>query len=369
MKYIRKKKKTESLQERVNSAINQYESNPKAVEDLLSQFSERKRNRLINNYHKLRMRQYFDLGKPKTSLLTRLKEYKYYYLLLLPGLLYLVIFKIYPMLIGMRMAFYQYYPHLGFENSEFVGWKYFIELFESGQMSKMFINTLMINISKLVLIVPVSLSSALFFNEIRLKLLKTSQILSYFPYFLSWVMVFSIIFNFFNATDGVINNAIYNLTGDRVAFLSNENYFLPMIVGSHIWKNAGWTSIMFTSALTWIDPEIYEAAAIDGANYWQKLKKITLPFISIMIAFAFLFQIAFLFNGDFEQLLMFIGNDSNLLIKFEIFETYAYRMATSSFGSMSSGMVVTLLQGMLGLTLMTTANAIIKRKLGYKGIW
>ena len=295
------------------------------------------------------------------------KKYRVLYFFMLPGVVFFLIFKIAP-LYGMLVAFQDFYTHLPW-GTFWVGLKWFKILFKGDQFFKLLGNTLGINALKLLFGFPLPILLAIIFHELRGKIYKrTVQTITYFPQFLSWVIVYGLMFNLLNSTSGVLNVLLERVAGKSVPFLADYRWFPWVIVATSVWKNIGWGSIIFVAALGNVSPELYESADMDGANYFQKLIHITLPCISVIIAMNFVMQIGNILFGDFEQMLMFMGTNYVLQQRAEIFETFVYRMATTGSGQFGLGGVVSIIQSVFGVTMVVLANFLVK-KIGGRGIW
>lgn len=247
----------------------------------------------------------------------------HYHLMLFPGILLLLIFSIYPMF-GIVIAFQDFSPVKGFWGSDWVGlenFKYMLEIPDSRQV---FFNTIYIAVMKIIANLAAALIFALLLNELRAQLLKRSiQTIVYLPHFISWVLIGGIVGQMFSL-DGVINQGLKLLGVDSIFFLGSNNWFPFIIVGTDVWKEFGFSAIVFLAALTSINPVLYEAAEIDGATRWQKLKFVTLPGISATIILIATLSLQNVLNAGFEQ----VFNLYNTLVyeSGDIIDTYVYRM-------------------------------------------
>ena len=195
--------------------------------------------------------------------LQAVKRDKWLYLLLVPGVLYFLIFKYWPMW-GVFIAFKDYSPYLGFWQSEWVGFEYFKDFFMNPDFFRLLRNTLMLAALDLIFAFPAPLIVALMLNELRHAIYKRCiQTFIYVPHFVSWTIVVSMTFVFFTVDTGVMNKMLQSITGQEIAFLSDPEWFRPMIVLQSIWKETGWGTILFLAALASVDQEQYEAAVMD----------------------------------------------------------------------------------------------------------
>lgn len=252
------------------------------------------------------------------------KTYLQYYLMMLPAVLLLIVFSIIPMG-GIVMAFQKFVPAKGIFHSKWVGWKNFSFIFSMPDSWDVIRNTLVIAILKIVcgLVVPVIV--ALLLNEVRSKSYKrTIQTLIYIPHFLSWVVLGGIFKNMLGS-DGIVNQLLLALGMEKpILFLSSNRFFQPVLVVTDCWKGFGYGTIVYLAALTGIDPQLYEAAAIDGAGRGQNLWHVTLPGIRPTIILMATLSLSNVLNAGFDQ----VFNLYNPLVyeTGDIIDTYVYRL-------------------------------------------
>ena len=202
---------------------------------------------------------------------------RWLYALLVPGVVYFLVFKYLPMW-GVVMAFEEFNFKLGIGASPWIGLQNFDQLLTSGKFATVFVNSFVLSITRFLITFPIPILLALMLNEMRIKFIKrTTQTLMYLPHFISWVVLGSIATNFLSVTDGLINDIIAALGGTKINFLGSAQWFRTVIIGTNIWKEAGWGMTNHLAGLTAINPEYYEAATVDGANRWQTLWKVTIP--------------------------------------------------------------------------------------------
>lgn len=193
----------------------------------------------------------------------------------------------------------------------------------------------------------------------HVKSIKTvSQTLMYLPHFLSWVVLGGIATNMLSSADGLINDIIVSLGGSKINFLGSEEWFRPVIIMTNIWKEAGWGTIIYLSALSSINPEYYEAARVDGATRFQQLRYITLPSISSTIVIMLILAVGGLMNNGFEQIYLF-KNDLNQSVA-EVFETYVYQIGIAG-GRFSYSTAVGLFKNVVAAVLVLSSNLISQR--------
>lgn len=299
------------------------------------------------------------------SLASQIMKHRTIYLLVLPGLLYFVLFKIVPMW-GLVLAFKDYNPFLGFFGSDWVGFKHFSELFSSSNFYMMMRNTFAINLIALAFHFPLPILLALMLNEIRHEGFKRlNQSIVYLPHFLSWVVVASMTFFLLSTDVGIINKLIAESGRETVSFLSEPNFFWGMLTAQSMWKEAGWGTIIFLAAMAGVDPQRYEAAVVDGAGRFRQIWHITLPAIRPTIIILLILRLGSMADTGFEQILLMM----NPLVRSvaEVFDTYSYTHGILQ-GKISIGVTVGMFKGLIGLLLIVTANKIV-RKLGHEGIY
>ncbi|MBM7583412.1 putative aldouronate transport system permease protein [Caldicoprobacter guelmensis] len=290
---------------------------------------------------------------------------RWLYFMLLPGVLYFIIFKYGPMW-GLLIAFKDYQPFMGFMGSKWVGFKHFIRLFTEATFWLLFRNTLLLAVYNLLFFFPLPIIFALMLNELRNTTLKRIiQTITYIPHFMSWVIVVGISYILFTTEGGIINEVLYALFGFKIDFLSSVKWFRPMIVGQTIWKETGWGTIIFIAALTNIDPQLYESAYIDGANRWEQLWHITLPSIRSTIIVLLLLRLGNFLDTGFEHIFLML-NATNREVG-EVFDTYVYNVGIKQ-GQYSYTTAVGFFKSFVSLILVYISNSIAK-KFGEEGIY
>jgi putative aldouronate transport system permease protein len=301
----------------------------------------------------------------RANVLGRLKRDKWMYLLLMPGLLYFLVFKYVPMW-GVLLAFKNYQPFTGFWKSEWVGLEHFQLFFSNPDFFMLMRNTLILSFYNLIFFFPAPIILALLLNEIRITLFKrTIQTLIYVPHFISLVIVASISYVFLTTEGGVINELIFQLTGNKIDFLTSPDWFRPMIIIQTIWKECGWGTIIFLAALAGVDVEQYEAAFIDGANRWKQTWHITLPSIRSTIIILLILRMGDILENGFEQIYL-MSNALNRSVA-EVFDTYVYMMGITQ-GAFSYSTAVGLFKAVIGVILVLSCNYLAK-KFGQSGIY
>lgn len=303
--------------------------------------------------------------KRKTRFWEKLLQQKYLYLMILPGLIYFLLFKYVPMW-GIVIAFQDYQPFLGITGSEWVGFKHFERLFTEPTFFMLLKNTLILFFLNLVVFFPIPIILALLLNEVRVALFKKFvQTLIYIPHFMSWVIVVSLSFVLLTVDGGLINEIIAYFGGEKINFLLNESWFRPMYILQVIWREAGWSTIIYLAAITAVDPQLYEAAKMDGANRLRRMWHVTLPAIRSVIVVLLILKIGDTLELGFEHVYLLL-NATNREVA-EIFDTYVYTAGLKQ-GQFSYSTAVGLFKAAVGLILVVFANRMAK-KFGEEGIY
>lgn len=285
------------------------------------------------------------------------KKQMYYHLMLLPGMLFLLIFTFIPMG-GIVMAFQDFVPAKGIWNSKWVGLDNFHFIFGLRDSRQIFINTIVISFGKILLGIIIPVLFSLLLNEIRHKRYKKMvQTIVYLPHFLSWV-VFAAIVQMIFSFDGPINGVLEAFGADAVMFLGSNTWFRKIMIFTDSWKEFGYGSIIYLAALTGIDPGLYEAASIDGANRFQRLLHVTIPGIMPIILIMLTMALPNILNAGFDQ----IYNLYNPLVyeTGDILDTYVYRIGMMK-RQYSLGTAVGCIKSVVGMVLILTANKLVTR--------
>ncbi|MDF9841634.1 MULTISPECIES: sugar ABC transporter permease [unclassified Paenibacillus] len=296
--------------------------------------------------------------------LRRMVRNKWLYIMLLPGLLYFIIFKYVPMY-GLLLAFKNYQPFLGFVDSEWVGLKHFNRFFGDPLFWKLLSNTFILAAYNILFFFPLPIILALMLNELRSQAYKKwIQTMVYIPHFMSWVVIVSIAYLFFTTEGGLVNEAIASMGGEKIQFLLSPGWFRTFITGEVMWKETGWGTIIFLAALAGVDTQLYEAAKIDGAGRMRQLWHITLPAIRSTIIILLILRLGNFLDTGFEQIFLML-NSLNREVG-EVFDTYVYTTGISQ-GEYSYSTAVGLFKSVVGLVLVFGSNFIAKRY-GEEGI-
>ncbi|HEY5560261.1 MAG TPA: ABC transporter permease subunit [Clostridiaceae bacterium] len=303
--------------------------------------------------------------KKKSSLNSRIYQYRYLYLLTIPGLIYILIFKFVPMW-GLLLAFKEYNFYTGILGSKWVGLKHFTDLFADPFFLIMLRNTIVINMLSLILFFPLPIIISLMLNEVRRAPFKRiMQSIIYLPHFLSWVVIVSLTFFMLSSNVGLVNKLLVTMNFQPVSFLTEKKFFWLLIVFQNIWKETGWGTILFLAAIAGIDVQLYEAAVMDGASRMKQIWHITLPSIRPTIVILLILRLGAIFDVGFEQVLLM----ANPLVRdvAEVFDTYAFTQGIQN-GQMSLGIAVGFFKSLVGLTFVLSANYLAK-KIGDEGIY
>lgn len=288
------------------------------------------------------------------------------YIMLVPILLYLLIFKYIPMF-GIVIAFKDFNFVKGILGSDWVGLKYFKELFvNSPDFWNAFKNSLILNFYDIIWGFPAPIILALLLNELKHMIYKrTLQTVFYLPHFISWVVIAGIIINFLSPPSGIFNYIIHMFGGEPIAFLQKPEYFRTIIVVSDIWKEAGWGTIIYLAAITSIDPQTYEAALIDGANRFQRVRYVTLPGIMSTIIILLIMRMGSLLSNGFEKI--FLLYNPLTYSTSDVLETFTYRVGLQS-GLYSYAAAAGLFSSIIGFVMIMLSNW-MSRTFSGRSIW
>lgn len=284
---------------------------------------------------------------------------RWVYLLLLPSLIFMVVFAYLPM-IGIVIAFEDYDPMLGFFKSAWIGMENFKFFFSSSNWMLVTLNTLYLNALFIITGTVGSLVIAIVMSEIKTKwFTRLTQTLMTLPNFVSWATIALFSVAFFSV-DGVLNKAVAGMGGSSIPFYSSPDVWPAAFVLIRLWKGAGWGAIVYMAAILGIDKEIYEAARIDGASRFRCIFKITLPLIKNIVILMFIMSIGNIFKGDFGMIYPFIGDNALLYPTTDVIDTYVYR-ALRTFTNYGRTAAIGLYQSLMGFLLVIFANWLARR--------
>ncbi|SDD38464.1 putative aldouronate transport system permease protein [Paenibacillus sp. UNCCL117] len=300
-----------------------------------------------------------------SELSRRLWKNKWIYVMLLPGVLYFLIFKYIPMY-GLIISFQDYKPFKGIMGSEWVGLKHFERLFAEPDFLNILSNTLILFGMNLLFYFPIPIILALMLNEVRVEFFKkTVQTLVYLPHFMSWVIIVSITFVMLTMDGGIINELLKYFGFSEVNFLLSPEWFRPTYILQVIWREAGWGTIIYLAAIASIDPQLYEAARMDGAGRLRQVWHITLPAIRSVIIVLLILKIGDVLELGFEHVYLLL-NSMNRNVA-EIIDTYVYTAGLRQ-GQFSYSAAIGFFKSLIGLILVMAANRLAK-KMGEDGVY
>jgi putative aldouronate transport system permease protein len=298
----------------------------------------------------------------KKSLLRTLAKQKYLFLLLAPGIIAAFLFHYLPMY-GIIIAFKKFNPMMGIWGSEWAGLRNFEELFGTAFFWRAVKNTLLLNVYQILFAFPVPIIFALLLNELRSSVFKRwMQTITYFPHFLSWVVIGGFAIALLSPNTGVLTTVSnwLGLGGNDQFLLADAKAFRSILILSELWKNMGWGAIIYLAAITGVNPEYYDAAVIDGANRYKQAIHVTLPSIMPTIIILLVLRIGNMMGSDFEQILVMYS--PNVYEVGDVLSTYVFRLGLYQ-SKYSYTTAVGLFQSLIGFTLIVIANR-LSRKAG-----
>ena len=304
------------------------------------------------------------LKKSKIQLtVEHIQKYWILYLMMIPATVLLILFTYGPMY-GIIMAFQDFTVFKGYTGSPFVGLKHFQRLFSDPLFYRLFKNTFMVGVLDFLFSFPAPLIFALILNEVRkVRFKSVVQSISYLPHFIPLVVMVGIIFELFGSY-GIINSLLSSLGMEPISFFTKSEWFLPLYIGSGVWKTIGWGSIIYMGALTNIDSTLYEAADMDGANRWHKMWHVTLPSLRPTVVTLFILNAGGIMQVGFEK--VFLMSSPATYEVSDVLSTYVYRQGILN-SDFSYSAEVGLFNNIVALLFVLLANKIAK-KLGEEGI-
>lgn len=306
-----------------------------------------------NNFQSVAIKNHSPLQKVATSI----KKDKFYWLLVLPGIIWYLIFAYGPMY-GLVISFMNYSPFKGIANSTWVGFLWFEQFFDSQFFWVLIKNTLLLNIFSLIFSFPVPIMLALLLNEVRHPLYKkAAQTISYLPHFISTVVIVGMLTNFVTPNGGIINNIIEALGGKSINFMIKPEWFRILYISSGIWQSAGWGSIIYLAALSGIDTALYEAATVDGATKLKQLWYISIPGILPTIIIMLIMNLGSILSIGYEKIILMYNPATYETA--DVINTYVYRRGILS-GEFSFGTAVGMFQSVINFLFILVANKISK---------
>lgn len=301
--------------------------------------------------------------KKKESFYQLLKKNKIFLFMVLPTMLYFLIFNYAPM-VGIILAFKKFNYTKGIFGSEWVGFNNFKILLDSGKLLLLTKNNIMFNLVFLFVGVVVNIFTAIVISEISGKIFKKiGQSATLFPFFISWVVVNAVFFNIFNFDYGVLNNLLNSLGIQPFDIYSNKGAWPYIMVFLNNWKYFGYGTILYLAAIAAIDTSIYESAYIDGANIFKRIRLITLPMLVPTIMISLLLQVGGMMKANFDMFYQMVGNNPYVGDQLQIIETFVFNAITQGGTSSDIGIAtaVGLYQSIFGLVLITITNKLVKK--------
>lgn len=287
------------------------------------------------------------------------------YILLAPTVIMLIILNYIPMY-GITLAFKDYVPSKGILGSPWVGLKYFERFFNSFSFSRILSNTLKISFASLIFGFPVPVIFALMLNQLRQEKFKRMiQTITYAPHFISTVVLVGMMMVFLSPRSGLINNIIQMLGGEPIFFMAKKEWFIPLYILSDIWQNTGWNTIIYLAALSSVNPELYEAAIVDGATKLQRIKHIDIPAILPTIVITLIFACGGIMNVGFEKVFL-MQNSLNREVS-DVIATYVFEQGLIR-AQYSYSTAIGLFNTIVNIILLITVNKIAK-KLTDTSLW
>ena len=287
------------------------------------------------------------------------------YLMILPVIVWFLLFQYWPMT-WLSISFFDYNLYLGFTGSKFVGFQNFAKFFTGMDFWRLMRNVLLLNFYALLVGFPAPIIFALFLNEMRsAKVKKVIQTVSFLPYFISMVAFVSLVTEFLSPSTGLSADILKFFGKEPIYFLGDAKYFRTIMVFSGVWQTMGYSAIVYLSALTAVDVNLYEAAMVDGANRWNRLIHITIPCIMPTIVVMYILRIGSLINANFEKIYLF-QNSANLEVS-EVIQTWVYKRGMVKY-DYSMGTTAGLFNGIVALILVVMANRLSKRYSDSAGI-
>ncbi len=305
-------------------------------------------------------------AKNRSRTWRRLKEYWAIYLMLLPVVFVLVVYRFYPILTQFVLSFENYTIRGGIWGSKLVGFDNYTKLFHSVDFERIISNTIRLSVLQMAAgFFPPIFLAIMLFDMTSTVMRRVSQSILYVPHFFSWVVVYNLVHILFSNT-GYVNNIIQALGGTAQDFLLQKSSFTPILILSNMWKELGWGTIIYLAALTSIDSELFDVAKIDGAGPLQRIWHITLPGIKAVVVFVLTMNLGKLLSAaNTEQILLFYG-PQNYSVS-DVIGTWVYRQGIGKL-QYSLGAAVSLFQSVIGLSLVLISNAVAVRTAGV-GLW
>ena len=291
--------------------------------------------------------------------------------MIVPGLLLIMVFAYIP-LCGIIVAFKDYNLYTGIFGSPWAGLKHFQAFFSDRNFVGIMRNTLVISMLKLIFGFPAPIILAVLLNEIaNIRNRRFFQTITYMPHFISWVVVAGMLVTLLSMDGGTVNSVLMSLgiIKEPINFLSNPNYFWTILVSANVWKSTGFNAIIFMAAISGISPDLYEAAALDGASRFKQIFVITLPCIMTQIVIVLILNVSNILNAGFDDILLLTNNGENriLMSVADVIDTYVYRVGIKA-QRFSFATAAGVFKSIINIIMLLAANG-ISRKLGDVSLW
>ena len=298
------------------------------------------------------------ITRPRGNVKRRLRKSIPYYVLVALPVIYMLVFRYYPML-GVQIAFKDFKVRGGIWGSPWVGWKHFETFFGSATAGQIILNTFVLSVYYLIASFPFSIILAICLNECRSNTFKKfTQMITYMPYFISTVVLVSMILQFTDISTGMVNQIITALGGNAINFMGNVNYFRSIYVWTGVWQSMGYSAIVYLAALTGVPQDLYEAARVDGASKLRRIISIDLPYIAPTIITLFVLNTGSILSVGFEKVYL-MQNSINTPVS-EVISTYVYKMGVLQF-NYSYSTAVGLFNSVVNLAMLLVVNTISNR--------
>lgn len=295
--------------------------------------------------------------------LEELWKNKFLYLMMVPAIVWIIIFCYVPMY-GILIAFKKFNYKSGILGSpwaDYYGFGNFRFLFNYKGINQIFFNTIFLNVLFILFTTITSVMLAIMFVEIKNKYFKKiTQSIAILPHFVSWAVVSMFLSAFIGINNGWITNLVQNITGERIAFYSSPQFWPAILVILRIWQGAGYGTIVYIAAITGFDPGMYEAAKVDGATRFQQIRHITLPLLKTTIILLTIMSVGGIFRGDFGMIYALVGDNSRLYPTVDVIDTFVYR-ALRQLGNLGMSTATSFFQSVVGFIMVYTTNAITRK--------
>ena len=297
----------------------------------------------------------------KRSLGFRMKKYRVLIPLVFIGIVYYFIFNYIPIIWGFLISVKDFKVGSTISGAPGVGLENYFEVIRNPEMKKLLINTLRISVARLIFtFIPPILLTLVIFDIRNTVFKKVSQTIVYIPHFFSWVIIYGIVYAFFCGT-GFVNASLAKLGMESYDFLTSKSAFVPLLIGSQVWKEAGWSTILYFAALTGINPELFEVAKLDGAGPIARIRVVSLPAMLPVITFSLIMTLGNILNNDFEQILLYYN--ASVYEVADIIDTWVYRVGLGKM-QYSIGSAVSMMKGVISMILILGSNKLSKKLTG-----